>query len=279
MSRRRNSLILDLIAVATKFPWWLSLLLAAGSYIGLGMVSQPDQAAPGSLDNLGASVLGQFAYTFSQIGRIVLPVVFVIAAVTNVARTIRTGKLANDYAQGKDPASFTWPEFEQLVEAVFRRRGFSVSTTRSGADGGVDLIAKRDGQKLLVQCKHWNAQRVGVTVVRELKGVVAASDAQGGVIVSSGRFTNEVVSFSRRAGIELIDGKALHRMASDGSSQNNAASRASEEQNPDAAIPTTPQCRSCGAEMILRTARRGTKAGQQFWGCSQYPRCRTTHSA
>jgi restriction system protein len=25
--------------------------------------------------------------------------------------------------------------------------------------------------------------------------------------------------------------------------------------------------------MILRTARRGQNAGNQFWGCSDYPRC------
>lgn len=28
--------------------------------------------------------------------------------------------------------------------------------------------------------------------------------------------------------------------------------------------------------MILRTAKRGTNAGNQFWGCSEYPRCRGT---
>ncbi|NLF86464.1 MAG: hypothetical protein GX571_10215 [Lentisphaerae bacterium] len=26
--------------------------------------------------------------------------------------------------------------------------------------------------------------------------------------------------------------------------------------------------------MVLRTARRGSNAGNQFWGCSNYPRCR-----
>ncbi|MGI6389957.1 MAG: NERD domain-containing protein [Kiritimatiellia bacterium] len=36
----------------------------------------------------------------------------------------------------------------------------------------------------------------------------------------------------------------------------------------------TRQCPKCGADMVLRTARRGAKAGSQFWGCSNYPRCR-----
>ncbi len=35
-------------------------------------------------------------------------------------------------------------------------------------------------------------------------------------------------------------------------------------------------CPACGAEMILRTAKRGSNAGNQFWGCSSYPKCRST---
>ncbi len=37
-----------------------------------------------------------------------------------------------------------------------------------------------------------------------------------------------------------------------------------------------PLCPKCGAEMVLRTAKRGANAGNQFWGCSNYPRCRQT---
>lgn len=33
-------------------------------------------------------------------------------------------------------------------------------------------------------------------------------------------------------------------------------------------------CPRCGAAMVLRTAKRGTGAGSQFWGCSSYPRCK-----
>lgn len=37
-----------------------------------------------------------------------------------------------------------------------------------------------------------------------------------------------------------------------------------------------PSCPQCDANMILRTARRGPNAGNQFWGCSDYPRCKGT---
>lgn len=34
-------------------------------------------------------------------------------------------------------------------------------------------------------------------------------------------------------------------------------------------------CPKCGSEMVLRTVKTGEKAGQTFWGCSQFPKCRT----
>ncbi len=35
-----------------------------------------------------------------------------------------------------------------------------------------------------------------------------------------------------------------------------------------------PNCPKCGRPMVRRTARRGANAGSEFWGCSEYPRCR-----
>lgn len=37
---------------------------------------------------------------------------------------------------------------------------------------------------------------------------------------------------------------------------------------------TTPVCPRCGEKLILRTAKKGANAGNQFWGCSNYPKCR-----
>jgi len=35
-------------------------------------------------------------------------------------------------------------------------------------------------------------------------------------------------------------------------------------------------CPKCGNTMILRTVKKGVNAGNQFWGCSQFPKCRGT---
>ncbi len=37
-----------------------------------------------------------------------------------------------------------------------------------------------------------------------------------------------------------------------------------------------PICPKCGAEMIHRVAKKGSNAGNSFWGCSSFPKCRST---
>lgn len=37
---------------------------------------------------------------------------------------------------------------------------------------------------------------------------------------------------------------------------------------------TIKVCPRCGQNMVLRTAKKGSNAGQQFYGCSGYPHCR-----
>lgn len=36
------------------------------------------------------------------------------------------------------------------------------------------------------------------------------------------------------------------------------------------------RCPICGSPMMLRTSKKGDKTGEQFWGCSQFPKCRGT---
>ncbi|WP_084766213.1 topoisomerase DNA-binding C4 zinc finger domain-containing protein [Nitrococcus mobilis] len=35
-----------------------------------------------------------------------------------------------------------------------------------------------------------------------------------------------------------------------------------------------PDCPKCGAAMVLQKSKLGGNAGQEFWGCSTFPKCR-----
>lgn len=40
----------------------------------------------------------------------------------------------------------------------------------------------------------------------------------------------------------------------------------------------SPICPRCGGKLVMRTVKQGENAGKQFYGCSNYPKCRFTKS-
>lgn len=46
-----------------------------------------------------------------------------------------------------------------------------------------------------------------------------------------------------------------------------------EENSVSAAEDSGKICPKCGKPLVLRTAKKGENAGQQFWGCSGFPKC------
>jgi ssDNA-binding Zn-finger/Zn-ribbon topoisomerase 1 len=45
---------------------------------------------------------------------------------------------------------------------------------------------------------------------------------------------------------------------------------------PSPAQTHAASCPRCGSRMVRRTARRGSRAGKPFWGCSRFPSCTGT---
>jgi restriction system protein len=118
-------------------------------------------------------------------------------------------------------------------------------------------------------------------VVRELFGVMAAHDAAGGAVVTSGVFTAEAKAFAEGRGIELIDGPALVALV--GRLPRNATTTRGVPDEGRAPQPTaggtsSRRCPQCGNAMIRRVARLGAHAGKPFWGCVDYPACRGTRN-
>jgi restriction system protein len=164
---------------------------------------------------------------------------------------------------------------------AFRLHGFRVAETGGGgADGGVDLVLTKGGEKFLVQCKQWKAYKVGVDTVRELYGVMAARGATGGFVVTSGTFSGDAQEFAQGRNVNLMDGARLFgliRQAKDSlrsRSSEPTPDPSNEHPIPHAPAASMPACPRCGSTMVKRTAKKGQHAGDVFWGCSTYPACR-----
>ena len=170
----------------------------------------------------------------------------------------------------------SWQEFEQQVAEVYRHQGYQVEEAAGGgADGGVDLRLRRDGQTSIVQCKQWRTFKVGVKPVRELFGVMAAEKADRAILITSGVYTEEALGFAHGKPIELVDGAQLaeafrHVQAALKQPQQPTVASAAPGIQAAPETPARPGCPRCGSEMVLRRAQNGPNAGKEFWGCSMF---------
>ena len=111
-----------------------------------------------------------------------------------------------------------WDRLEALLATYYRDRGFEVDEVGTGAtgarfDGGVDLRLSRDDERIVLQCKHWNAMKVPHNAVHELLGIMFNEGATGAILVTSGEFSRAAIEAASRHGhVQLIDGDALRRM-------------------------------------------------------------------
>ena len=288
-ARRKSGVIEDLFGIAAALPWWAGVTVAIITYGILhhyAEIGVPASAViPGQI---GHMVVEQMGRVFAYYGHYILPLLFFTGALASFIKQRKCKNLVRTVDNGKTDNALhdiTWRDFESLVGEVFRMRGFSVvENGRGGADGGIDLILKKDGEVFLVQCKQWRAYKVSVNIVRELLGVMVSKGAAGGFVVTSGVFTAEAQSFAKGQNIELLDGPRLMAMIEKARTADSV--RSSVEQRvyqtcpPAPTISTVaPSCPSCGDAMVKRVAKHGTNSGNIFWGCTGFPKCRGIRSA
>jgi restriction system protein len=246
--RRRSSIADDLVLL----PWWVSVVLAGIVYFVLpGFL--PPAIAKGGLTAIVA--LGLLAL-----------------AALSALRAWRTRRILERQTNLESLRALPWKRFEDLLGEAYRRQGYRVEETLGGgADGGVDLVLHKGGRPILVQCKRHKSP-VGLTVVRELYGVLIDRGAAGAKLVATTNFTPDAVAFAAGKPIELIGAAALLELIRGVQISGNIVARTAE--NGQSQHP--PHCPRCGSEMVWRKARQGANAGQLFWGCSKFPECRGT---
>jgi restriction system protein len=161
-----------------------------------------------------------------------------------------------------------WYQFEKLVSAIYEMRGCSVKRLGGARpDGGVDLIVEKDGERLVVQCKHWRKWTVGVRHIREILGAMTDLNVKKGVLVTLRACTAEAKEFADKHHIDIVDETELVSLMqmTDGSVNKQIEALLDDKRK---------FCPRCESQLILRTVERGLNRGARFWGCPNYPRCR-----
>ena len=267
MSRRTDVNVLDVLML---FPWWVSVLTSAVVYIFLAFI------APSIV--LENKIINMMLQAMSEIAFFIALFLLIPAPLSYLKKRKKSTRL--DAQKGIDTIrTLSWSEFEELVGEAYRRRGYTVIENESaGADGGIDLRLRKDGATHLIQCKQWRSNKVGVSIVREMFGVLTSEHAASMSIITSGMFTQEAKNFAQGKAIDLIDGSQLQKMISQvQSSPRPITAKIKPKMEPK--LPSQKTCPKCGSNLTLRIAKKGANAGNQFFGCSTFPKCRHTEPA
>jgi restriction system protein len=256
---RRKSEIESLLSL----PWWVGVAAGVLAYVGMAVLLPAVLATEATHADLSAAM--------RPLGLLALGICLIFSASTVVrARLIRRQFALRN---GLNSLRRLPPRnFEALVVDAFRRRGYTII---DAAAREVDLALEKDGRHYLVGYKRWEEFNVGMRPLRDLRALMDQQSAVGGFFISAGVFTRDARVFAAETNIDLIGGVALQSFLE--SDRTPAAARPYPE--PvflSSTAMTIPVCPSCGNPMVKRVAKFGKTAGEEFWGCGQFPHCRGT---
>jgi len=100
-------------------------------------------------------------------------------------------------------------EFEEFVASQLRTRGWGVTRTASTGDYGVDLIAKKDGNRMAVQCKRL-ARAVGIAAVQQVVSGARHHGCNQAVVVTNQGFTTAARQLATTHRCRLVGREQLH---------------------------------------------------------------------
>lgn len=169
-----------LFRILSRQPWWLTLLVAVLIFSIVQLIYPP---------------LAPF---------VALP--FAAVAAFLAWRQLRAGPPVNVEQRLAALRAMPWENFSLVVSEAYRRRGYAVEESKSGA---YDFRLAKKGQITLVQCRRWKVNQVGAGSLRELADAIETEGAYNGVSITTGEFSGNAWKFAAGKPITLLSGSPL----------------------------------------------------------------------
>lgn len=107
-------------------------------------------------------------------------------------------------------------DFEKLCAKIFQKLNYgTVDIMPFSGDAGRDLLIHSPSGLIIVECKHQPHSNVGRPVVQKLHSATVSNRAFKGILITSGRFSQEAVDHANTLipKIEMLDQKILTDLA------------------------------------------------------------------
>lgn len=104
-------------------------------------------------------------------------------------------------------------DFEKLLCRLFEAMGYAVQHIGKSGDQGGDVIANRNGERILIQAKCYRDWSVGNAAVQQAVAAMKYYDCNKTmVITTSGNFTKEAVALAQANATELVSKPRLSEL-------------------------------------------------------------------
>jgi len=114
------------------------------------------------------------------------------------------------------PTNFSYDmtpqSYERMCADILVANGWNARTTKSTGDQGVDVIADRDGIKLVVQCKLYS-NPIGNGAIQEIFAAKAHERAHHAAVVTNAGYTSGARQLANTTGVELLHHENLAEWA------------------------------------------------------------------
>ena len=174
----------SLFAILLRAQWWVSVLVAVGSFGALRLLVPDLYALFGSLP-------------------------FVVIACVATWKQLRAPSSKKIAAGLEALRAMSWEEFARALEEGFRREGYSVKR----AQGAADFELEKAGRMSLVCARRWKASMTGVEPLREMVAAGEKREARECVYVCAGELSDKAKAFALEKKIRRVEGAELVALA------------------------------------------------------------------
>jgi restriction system protein len=127
----------------------------------------------------------------------------------------RINRVIDRYQPAESPDDFddvmTGREFELYCREILQEAGWHAVLTPGSGDQGADIIAEKDGRRVVIQCKFYSGT-VGNKAVQEAYAAAAFQDAHYSVVVTNSVFTKSAHQLAHKNGVLLMHHADLSRL-------------------------------------------------------------------
>jgi len=94
-------------------------------------------------------------------------------------------------------------QFEEFLVKLFTTIGYSVESTKKGADQGADLFAEKFGRKIVIQAKNYK-DSVGNSAVQQALAAKAFYNCDDAMVVTNNYFTASAKELAQSSQVRLV---------------------------------------------------------------------------